>query len=194
MRRPAAAFLLALAAASIGCAQPSAGRRLIVNEFSTSAEGWQIAGDTGPVTPIFKSSGGREGGYISNVDQAVGETWYFRAPANVLAALSAAEGGRLEYTLEQSSTDAGFTEDDVVIVGPSGRLSFRFDYAPGTGWTDFSVQLSASADWRWNWNARATEEQIRSVLSHASRLEIRGEYRTGDDVGSMARFVLTSRD
>ena len=31
------------------------------------------------------------------------------------------------------------------------------------------------------------------VLSRPSRLEIRGEYRTGDDVGAMDRFVLTSR-
>jgi hypothetical protein len=78
-------------------------------------------------------------------------------------------------------------------VGEAGRLSYRFDYAPGANWTDFSVQLSAAASWQWNWNARATAEQIRSVLSRPSRLEVRGEYRTGDDVGAMDRFVLTSR-
>jgi hypothetical protein len=81
-----------------------------------------------------------------------------------------------------------------VIVSHAGRLSYRFDYAPGTDWTDFSVQLSAAANWRWNWNARATGEQIRSALIRPSRLEIRGEHRTGDDVGAMDRFVLTSRN
>jgi hypothetical protein len=172
---------------------PASSRALAVHEFATSAEGWQVAGDTGPAPPKFSASGGRTGGFISNIDEAVGETWYFQAPDTVLAQLPAAEGGRLEYTLRQSPTDAGFPDDDVVIVGPAGRLSYRFDYPPGTDWTDFSVPLSAAVDWRWNWNARATEEQIRSVLSHPIRLEIRGEYRTGDDVGAMDRFALIPR-
>jgi hypothetical protein len=153
-----------------------------------------VAGDTGSAEPVVHPTGGRSGGYISNTDEALGETWYFQAPASVLTQLAAADGGRLEYSLKQDSADAGFPDDDVVIVGEAGRLSYRFDYAPGTNWTDFSVQLSAAASWQWNWNARATEEQIRSVLSRPSRLEIRGEYRTGDDVGAMDRFVLTSRD
>ena len=153
-----------------------------------------MAGDTGPATPVLQSTGGRSGAYISNVDEAAGETWYFQAPATVLSQLAHAEGGRLEYSLKQSSAAAeAFPDDDVVIVGPAGRLSYRFDNAPGTAWTDFSVQLSASANWRWNWNARATEEQIRSVLSRALRFEIRGEYVTGDDTGGMDTFVLRAK-
>jgi hypothetical protein len=189
-----AALVATLAALCTGCNRPQAERALVVHDFSSSAEGWQVAGDTGPAGPIFHPTGGRSGGYISNTDEAVGETWYFQAPAGVLTRLAAAEGGRLEYSLKQDSVDAGFPDDDVVIVGEAGRLSYRFDYAPGTDWTDFSVQLFASANWRWNWNARATEEQIRSVLGRPSRLEIRGEYRTGDDSGAMDRFVLTTRN
>jgi hypothetical protein len=142
---------------------------------------------------VFHPAGGRSGGYISNTDEAAGETWYFQAPQSVLAQLAAAEDGRLEYRLKQDAADAGFADDDIVIVSPAGRLSYRFDYAPGTDWTGFDVPLSAAANWRWNWNARASDEQIRSVLSRPARLEIRGEYRTGDDVGAMDRFVLTSR-
>ena len=149
-----------------------------------------MAGDTGLATPVLDRAG-----HLSNVDEAGGETWYFQAPASVLAQLAAAEGGRLEYRIKQSSAAAeAFPDDDVVIVGVAGRLSYRFEYAPGTDWTDFSVPLSATANWRWNWNARATDEQIRSVLRQPSRLEIRGEYRTGDDIGAMDRFALTARD
>jgi hypothetical protein len=194
MSRRIAALVATLAVACTGCGRRQAGHALLVHDFSSSAEGWLVAGDTGPAGPIFHPTGGRSGGYISNTDEALGETWYFQAPASVLTQLAAADGGRLEYSLKQDSADAGFPDDDVVIVGEAGRLSYRFDYAPGTNWTDFSVQLSAAASWQWNWNARATEEQIRSVLSRPSRLEIRGEYRTGDDVGAMDRFVLTSRD
>ena len=168
--------------------------QLVVHDFANSAEGWVVAGDTGPGGATFHATGGRSGGYIANSDEALGETWYFQAPASVLSRLAAADGGRLEYSLKQDSADAGFPDDDVVIVGETGRLSYRFDYAPGTEWTDFSVPLSASANWRWNWNARATDAQIRSVLARPIRLEIRGEFRTGDDVGAMDRFVLTSRD
>ena len=32
--------------------------------------------------------------------------------------------------------------------------------------------------------------QVHSVLAHPSRLEIRGEYRTGDDTGGLDHFVL----
>jgi hypothetical protein len=192
MSRRIIALVGVLAVALIGCSRTGAGRELVVHDFSSSAEGWQVAGDTGPAAPVFHSSGGRSGGYISNTDEAAGETWYFQAPASVLTELAVAEGGRLKYSLKQDSADAGFRDDDVVIVGTAGRLSYRFDHAPGAEWTDFSVPLSASANWIWNWNARATPEQIRTVLSRPLRLEIRGEYRTGDDTGGMDHVVLTA--
>ena len=91
----------------------------------------------------------------TSTDEAVGETWYFQAPESVLNRLVDAEGGRIEYSLKQSAVDAGFSDDDIVIVGPAGRLSYRFPYAPGTDWTDFSVRLSASENWRWNWSSTA---------------------------------------
>src|SRR5262245_2101051 len=161
----------------------SAGRTLVSHDFNTSPNGWIVAGDTGDVQPTVRHTGGKEGGYIFNVDEAAGETWYFRAPADVLKALVLAENGTLSYSLKQSDLDAGFPDDDVVIVGRPGRLSFRFDRAPGTDWTDFSIKLSASAGWRWNWNQTPTDEQFRSVLADPLRLEIRGEYRTGPDEG-----------
>ncbi|TAK19039.1 MAG: PEP-CTERM sorting domain-containing protein [Acidobacteria bacterium] len=170
----------------------SAAKTLLSHDFSTSPQGWLIAGDTSDVAADFKPAGGNPGGYISHVDEALGETWYFRAPATVLAELAAAQHGALSFDLKQSSTDAGFPDDDVVIVGAAGRLSYRFDRAPGTAWTSFSVPLSASAGWRWNWNQVPTEEQMRQVLAAPTRLDIRGEFRTGDDTGGLDNFQLTS--
>ena len=193
--RTAAAIIGALALSVAGCggAGASAGRTLVAHDFSTSAEGWVIAGDTGVVAPAFQPDGGHPGGYVSNDDEAVGETWYFRAPDRVLHQLTAAERGVLRFSLKQSSTDAGFVDDDVVISGPAGRLSYRFATAPGTDWTEFSVELAA-AGWRWNWNQPATAEQIRSVLARPTHFEIRGEYRTGPDVGGLDSFALIVRD
>ena len=192
LSRRTAALVAVLAAALVSCghAKPDARSSSTTSRHRPKDGRWRET--PVPRRPSFTHRAGAAGGYISNTDEAAGETWYFQAPATVLSQLAAAEGGRLAYSLKQDSADAGFPDDDVVIVGPAGRLSYRFDYAPGTDWTDFSVPLSASANWRWNWNARATPEQIRTVLSRPLRLEIRGEYRTGDDMGGMDHFVLTA--
>jgi alkaline phosphatase D len=167
-------------------------RTLVEYDFTASAQGWLVSGDTGSTEPVFRPSGGSPGGHILNVDEALGETWYFRAPDSLLKQLASAENGTLSYSLKQSADIPSFLDDDVIIVGPAGRLSFRFSTSPGTGWTPFSVKLSAAAGWRWNWNARATQEQIQSVLVNPTSLEIRGEYHTGPDEGALDTVVLRS--
>ena len=111
---------------------------------------------------------------------------------SVLAALARAEHGTLSYRLRQSAEVPGFVDDDIVIVGRAGRLSYRFPTTPGTGWTPFSVTLTAGPGWRWNWNTPATQEHIRSVLADPISLEIRGEYFTGPDEGAVDSVVLTA--
>src|SRR5262249_2744426 len=118
------------------------------------------------------------------------ETWYFHAPATVLQQLPNAVNGSISFSLKQSGPIMSLIDDDIVILGPAGRLSYRFDTSPGTDWTDFSVKLSASEGWTWNWNRRATQAQIESVLAAPTRLDIRGEYVTGEDRGSLDNFVL----
>ena len=165
-------------------------RTLVAHGFEATTHGWLVSGDTGAAEPQLHASGGHPGGYISHADEALGETWYFRAPDSVLRALSAAEHGTLSYSLKQSADVVGIFEDDVVIVGPAGRLSYRFPESPGTGWTLFSVNLAAGGGWRWNWNRPASEEQIHSVLANPTSLEIRGEYHTGPDEGGLDTVVL----
>lgn len=165
-------------------------RRLVAHDFEGSTYGWLVSGDTGAVDPQIHTSGGDPGGYVAHADEAMGETWYFRAPDSVLRALSAAERGTLSYSLKQSADVVGIFEDDVVIVGRAGRLSFRFPKSPGTRWTAFSVNLAAESGWRWNWNKPASAEQIRSVLANPTSLEIRGEYHTGPDEGGLDTVVL----
>ena len=191
--RPAAiAYLLLAGLISLHAQASPPERTLVEYDFTASAQGWSISGDTGAVEPVFHPSGGSPGGHISHVDEALGETWYFRAPDSMLRHLAAAENGTLSFSLKQSSDDTGFLEDDVIIAGPAGRLSFRFGTTPGTSWTPFSVKLTAAAGWRWNWNARATQEQIHRVLANPTSLEIRGEYYTGPDQGALDSVVIRS--
>ena len=168
-------------------AQTPTGSVLVSHEFIESAQGWQVAGDTGTVDPAFTPGGS---GYITGVDEAIGETWYFRAPTSVLRQLPAAVNGTISFSLKQSGLQVSLFDDDVVIVGAAGRLSYRFQTAPGTDWTDFSVRLLEDEGWTWNWNRRATQAQINSVLAAPTVLDIRGEYVTGQDEASLGKFVL----
>ena len=188
----------AIAAGALACAigvrvqsLPQA-RTLVAHDFDTSAHGWLVSGDTGPSEPEHHAAGGHPGGYISHVDEALGETWYFRAPDSVLRALSAAEHGTLSYSLKQSADEPEILDDDIIILGRTGRLSFRFATSPGTEWRTFSVKLTAGPGWHWNWNAPASQEQIHSVLANPTSLEIRGEYHTGPDEGALDTVVLTA--
>jgi len=189
------ALVAIVALALVGCEPTGDPARptLLAHHFDRSAEGWRIAADTVDVDPTHHPEGGDPGGYISGTDEAAGEIWYFVAPPSVLAQLPGAEGGALRYSLKQSEPTAGYLDDDVVIQGPAGRLSYRFSSAPDVEWTEFSVPLSASAGWRWNWNADATEEQMRRVLREPTRLHIRGEYVPGPDEAGLDGFVLSGR-
>lgn len=192
IRRSFAAIACGLSVAALAChsAGAEAGRTLVRDDFTDSAQGWIVSGDTRPADSIFTRTGGHPGGCITGVDEALGETWYFLAPAAVLQQLPHAVNGTISYSLKQSGTVISLFDDDVVIVGPAGRLSYRFRAAPGTDWTDFSVRLSADAGWTWNWNQRATQAQIERVLLAPTLLQIRGEYVTGDDTGSLDDFEL----
>ena len=181
-----------LAAALLLAAQPPAGRILARNDFTSSAEGWRISGDTEMLEPVFSASGGHPDGCITGIDQALGETWYFQAPRAVVDQLRAALDGTISFSLKQSGALISLIDDDVVILAPAGRLSYRFRTPPGTDWTEFSVRLSESEGWTWNWNKRATQAEIKSALEGATRLEIRGEFVTGPDEGSLDNFMLTA--
>ena len=189
-----AAVLICMAMALAAC-KPAGGSDavLIAYHFETSAEGWRIAADTVDVEATFHTEGGAPGGYIAGTDEAAGETWYFSAPASLLARLPSADGGVLRFSLKQSESTSGYIDDDVVIQGAAGRLSFRLASAPGIEWREFAVPLTATAGWRWNGNAEATDAQMRSVLREPARLQIRGEFVTGPDEGALDAVVLLPR-
>jgi hypothetical protein len=168
-------------------------RTLVLHQFNESNEGWRLTTDTGSADAEFAAAGGDPGGRIAGSDEEIGETWYFRAPLAVLQHLRSAEDGVISFSLRQSTdVDGGFLDDDVLIIGETGRLGYRFGRgsAPGTAWKRFSVRLSASVGWTWNGSGPATQAQLRSVLASPLALEIRGEYTTGPDEGFLDNFEL----
>ena len=168
--RPLTGMLRVLCVAALACEGGAAQARLGPTLVTPRVHGIRPKAGRSAATrtrtkPIFSASGGHPGGCITGVDEALGETWYFHAPPAVVQQLPAAVNGTISFSLKQSGTAVSLIDDDIVITGPAGRLSYRFPTAPGTDWTDFSVRLSASEGWTWNWNARATQAQIESVLA-----------------------------
>ena len=185
-------FMVMLVPAFCGGVHAGGGRLIVSSEFTESAEGWRVSGDSVTTDAIFEPDGGAPGGCITGIDEALGETWYFRAPESVVRRLPAAVNGTLTFSLRQSGQNMSLIDDDVVIVGPAGRLSFRLENPPGNAWTDYSVSLRDTAGWTYNWNTPATQAQIDAVLTAPTRLEIRGEYVTGEDRASLDNFFVRS--
>ena len=110
----AVAWVLSLTALACHSTGAQAGRTLIRHDFTDSAEGWIVSGDTRPADAIFSRTGGHPGGRITGVDEALGETWYFLAPATVLQ-----QAGR-SCTEPSISSMAGKSSNT-----PTGNLSSR---------------------------------------------------------------------
>src|SRR5437762_1766069 len=116
--RPLPAIAWALSCTALAChsAGAQAGRTLVHHDFTASAQGWIVTGDTRPADAIFSPAGGHPGGCITGVDEALGETWYFLAPATVLQLLTKAVNGTISYSIKQSGPIISHFDDDAVLV------------------------------------------------------------------------------
>src|SRR5262252_9823765 len=105
-------WTLAVAAVACHAAGARPDRTLIRHDFTDSAQGWIVDGDTRPAEAIFSPTGGHPGGCITGTDEALGETWYFLAPTSVLQQLPKAVNGTLSYSLKQSGPFISLFDDD----------------------------------------------------------------------------------
>ena len=173
-------------------AQTRNGPTLARHDFTDSAQGWSISGDSVTAPPSSPRPADTRAAALPEGMRPWARPGIFTPQPPCCSNCPPRWTGGSAFSLKQSGTAVSLIDDDIVIVGPAGRLSYRFPTGPGTDWRDYSVRLSASEGWTWNWNARATQIQIQSVLSGPTRLEIRGEYVTGDDEGSLDNFMLTA--
>lgn len=180
---------------SAGCV---GGPETITSTFDEGTEGWTVVGDaqSGQVEPNHVAEGGNPGGYLEATDDVTGGVWYWNASRTYLGDKSAYSGGTLSFDLRQSATDSQFDSPDVILGSDDTRLGYDFGNAsthPRTNWTRYEVRLSAEAD---GWSnlendEDATQEGLESVLSDLNELWIRGEYRTGGDVGGIDNVELS---
>jgi gliding motility-associated-like protein len=173
------------------------------SSFNVDIEGWTIIGDAGGVIqPVYNTSGGNLGGFISSKDEGTGGTWYFSAPPKFLGNKSWFYGQNLRFDLKQNRTDQQFNGDDIIIEGNGVKLIFKTANNPGLTWTSYVVRLDETANWRFptgvvlgvQLSRKATQAEIKTVLCNVSKLWIRGEFVNGADEGGLDNAMIDGLD
>jgi hypothetical protein len=158
----------------------------ITSTFDTSDEGWTAVGDAASTVPDHHLLGGNPGGFVEIEDLALNGVWYWAAPGKYLGDRSHAYGTLLTFDLKQSALDRPFDDVDVRMEGGGQVLTMRFGSPPGLDWTSYVVPLDITGGWTDGaTETPATEQQIQTVLDSLDVLRIRGEYRTGADIGGL---------
>ena len=164
---------------------------LVTSTFDNDDEGWRIVGDAqqGSSKPSWSAENGNPGGHIYAKDDVLGGVFYWLAPEKFLGDKSGAYGYTLDFDLKQSIANTQFDSDDIIITGGGITIKYDTSYNPGTDWTHYSVLLATDAGWMRDSSA-ATYEDITTVLSSISSIQIRAEYRTGADTDYLDNVVL----
>ena len=159
--------------------------------FDTDDEGWTITGDAqgSSVVATYHATGGNPGGYISATDNVQGGVWYFKAPEAFHGNFTAGYNTNLTFDLKQSSLNSQFDSVDVYLRGGGLELTFDTPNNPGTEWTSYSLNLSETGGWLIG-GAAPTQTQMLQVLGNVTDLQIRGEFVTGADIGSLDNVTM----
>ena len=187
--------LLIVFVTQLSAAEPDA---VIMSTFDANDEGWDVLGNLPSVEPVHVRTGGNPGGFIQQTDVNSGPVWYWRAPEKYRGNRSAYYKGTLSFDLlQQPDTTQQIDRADVMLQGQGINLEYDTPANPGTTWTHYSVPLT-NQDGRWttvtpgapgtpDMRTRATEAELRTVLSSIGTLRIRGEYREERDTPGVVR-------
>ena len=149
-------------------------------------------------------------------DGVVDGVWYWLAPEKYLGDKSHYYGKYLKFDLNQSETSNQFAYYDV-ILSSTGEVTLvyysesnRESSLPGLTWTPYLIKLDVTSGWRIEPESGisaddenifkneflqadlATEEDIKLVLGSLDKLYIRGEFRDGEDTGSLDNVYFGS--
>lgn len=167
---------------------PNAFSGIIVSDFSSGNEGWRLSGDATTNSVQYSSSGG----FAYGVDGAKGSLWYFEAPSKFKGNQSAAFGHNLEFEMNYTGSGSTLSGGSMVTLWATDGTSLLINSsAPASrgSWYKYTFNLSDSDNWLYQ-GVKATNENIRYVLTNLSRLRIRGEFVHGSDTGRLDNVKL----
>ncbi len=165
-----------------------------ISTFDNSADGWKVEGDAQNQTalPAYKTTGGNPGAYAFSKDDATGGVWYWTAPKKYLGNKCNAYGKRFSFDLITNDISQQFDQSDIIIAGSSGILYYDTPYNPGLTWTNYSVKLDETDNWKYNSisGQKPTKAQFQQVLAEVNAIKMRGEYKVGADEGGLDNVIL----
>lgn len=135
-------------------------------------------------------------GFICARDQSAGETWYFEAPPEVIAAINANRGGVLEYALKLLQDGTQYEQYDVMLtVGNGILLVYQYEYFPMVdSWMYYQIPLYAGAGWVDPDGGMSTDDpaMFEQMMADVTQLHIRGEFLNGSDSACLGNVRLSS--
>lgn len=164
--------------------------------FTNDAEGWTLFDTKGAVT---QAADHHKAGYLDGKDLIQGSDYYFSAPRSVLDRIHAAStNDSITFDFYTTATDAGI-KDTLVMESPGMTLVLPVSNPPIREWKPFSYQFLPSEGWKVGSIGKigkkpATADEIQQVLASATKLYIRGEWKTGPDVARLDNVFITSND
>lgn len=160
--------------------------------FDTDSESWTAIGDFA-VPSTWTNTLGNPSGSIYVIDQAVGGTWSFVAPAKFLGNQSGTYGGTFSYDLRITASDSSpWGWPMVSITGSGVTLNWNGAWPAVNVWNHYDVTMNPAGGWiKASDSTTPSAVEFASVLSNLSSLLIRGEFMTGADTGYLDNTVLT---
>lgn len=195
--RRCAGVIAGVAALCLCVPAGAAAETLAKSTFKSDTENWKVEAGAGGdrEDPDHVATGGSPGGFVQIVDQTDGVA-FWRAPAEFRGNQGGAFKGTLEWAWQQSATDNGFFDVDVILEGGAQQLTLDVpDVPPATPfWGEVAVQLKPAG---WEDSTvlpltPATKRDMKNVLSDVEELKIRAEHRTGEDTDGLDSVFLRS--
>ena len=165
----------------------------IQSTFDTNLDGWSTTGDATDPT-WYAGDASSEGGYAQASDKGQSIYWYWSAPSKFLGNRGNAYGQNLRYRIWESDTgtpgDSGIP--DIILKSADTTLVLAMPEFPVNTWVELSAALTETAGWKIDTlsGIPPTTEIMQGVLSNLQSIEIRGEYRSGQDTGRLSSVTL----
>jgi hypothetical protein len=159
--------------------------------FDGDFSGWRVMGDPREPLPEFVVED--KNGFICATDNGKGIYWYFETPEGFAQTAKNYYGFELIFDLKQAPTATSQVRDigDVILQGNQFSVTHNLGATPDTNWTTFSVQLSDTSNWLITGTEQtASLEDLQKVLADLQSIQIRGEYRRGNDTGCLDNVRL----
>ncbi|MBP6784933.1 MAG: SUMF1/EgtB/PvdO family nonheme iron enzyme [Verrucomicrobiales bacterium] len=162
--------------------------------FSTGAEGWALFDTKGAKTqPVDHHAAG----YLDGKDLIQGSDYYFSAPQSVLDQIHEATlEDSISFDFYTTGSDIG-KKDTLVLESPGMTLVLPVSNPPNREWKQFSYRFDPSAGWKIGMIGKlgkkpAKTSEIQRALATATKLYIRGEWKTGPDAARLDNVSITA--